>query len=408
MDIQKLDCLVVGQLRTSRTEALENYLRHKARSLCVIGFMSPFAAHNESRCTLYEKGETIREFALPCFSIKNVTWWKQPLMILSFSLYIVSFFYALLRLRRHFDIYVGIATFSSLLGLLAKKMGFSKKVNYYCLDFYTAPPKLCFNSFINAVYKRADILCVKYADRVWDISDRIQQARQHFWSIPTESYKTVIVPLGYSNDIHRDISLETRERWTLGFVGTLSENQGLQMVVRSMPKLKNKFPDIKIRVVGHGPYADEIKQMVKEQGVEDQFIFHGFVQDDEDVYNILAGCMAGLATWTGDETDNSKYADPGKPKLYALLGLPIIITSAPQISGLIGETGAGEVIDYDIEQFIAATTRVLTSLESLKTYQKGVERFKPYCRAEDIFNSAFSESTPTLENTVSDRQTAEV
>ena len=59
MDVGKLKILITGQLKTSRTEALEDYLRHKVDSLGVIGVMSPFASYNESRCTFYKKGVKI-------------------------------------------------------------------------------------------------------------------------------------------------------------------------------------------------------------------------------------------------------------------------------------------------------------------------------------------------------------
>lgn len=187
--------------------------------------------------------------------------------------------------------------------------------------------------------------------------------------------------------------MEYKERWTLGFVGTLSENQGLQLVIEAMPRLIERFPGIKVRIIGHGPYASQLKDMIRIYNVEDRFIFHGFVRDEEGVYDILSHCMTGLATWTGDETDNSLYADPGKPKLYALLGLPVIITSAPYISNIISSTKAGEVINYNINDFISAVEKIIGDEERFLSYINRIERFKPYCLAENIFDMAFLQTT---------------
>ena len=134
------------------------------------------------------------------------------------------------------------------------------------------------------------------------------------------------------------------------------------------------------------------KSKISEKNLNKHFIFYGFVPDDEKVYNILSHCLAGLATWTGDQGDNSLYADPGKPKLYALLGLPIIITSAPYVSRLIAETGAGERINYNLDDFIWAVKKIITTKEGFNQYRQGLERFRPYCLAEKNFNRAFSES----------------
>ena len=395
MDLGKPKVLIAGQLKTSRTETLEDYLRDRANSLGVIGFMSPFASYNESRCTLYEKGVKKREFNLPSYRVKRAEGLRQPLICLSFLVYIYSFFKSLRKLGQKFDVFIGIATFSTMLGLILKKLGKVDKVIYYCLDYYPPSKKLNFNRIINIIFRNIDKLVIKNADAVWHISPRIKWAREHYAGLAATSYSEVIVPLGYAKGISYDLPLEDRERWSLGFVGTLSENQGLQMVIEAMSELVKEFNQLKVHLVGHGPYADKLKDMVRERELDEHFVFHGFVRDDSQAYSILSRCIVGLATWTGDEDDNSLYADPGKPKLYALLGLPTIITSAPYVSELISETKAGEVIEYRISDFTSAVKKIIAKEEDFQNYRKGVEKFRPFCLAEDIFNQAFSE-TKTL------------
>ncbi|MFH1519345.1 MAG: glycosyltransferase [Candidatus Omnitrophota bacterium] len=392
MNLQKLKILIAGQLKTSRTETLEDYLRDRTNSLGVIGFMSPFASYDESRCTLYEKGIKKREFSLPSYRVKKASGLRQSFICFSFLVYIYSFFKSFRKLGQKFDVFIGIATFSTMLGLILKKLGKVDKVIYYCLDYYPPSKKLNFNRIINIIFRSIDKLVVRSVDAVWHISPRIKWAREHYTGLSANSYSEVIVPLGYTKGISYDLPLEDRERWSLGFVGTLSENQGLQMVIGAMPELIKEFPEVKVRIIGHGPYTDQLKGMAKGKGLGEHFIFHGFVRDDAQAYSILSRCMAGLATWTGDESDNSLYADPGKPKLYALLGLPTIITSAPYVSELISETGAGEVIDYCANDFISAVKKIIAKEEDFRNYQEGIEKFRPFCLAENIFNKAFSET----------------
>ena len=392
MDLKTLNGIVIGQLKTSRTETVEGYLQGRMNSLAVVGFMSPFASYNEARCTLYRNGHKAKEFGLPNYIIKHVTDSNRFLIAFSFISYMVALSWSIIRLRKRFDFYIGIATFSAMMGLILKKVGITKRLIYYCIDYYPSPPEIGFNRVMDLVIKVIDRMCIKQADMVWDISPRIKEARQEFNKIPVTSYISVVTPLGYMDQVHRTCPIENKERWTLGFVGTLSENQGLQLIVDSLPLLKKKFPEIKVRIIGHGPFGKTLKERIRERGLDDHFIFHGFIKDDNEVFDILSRCMIGLATWTGEETDNSLYADPGKPKLYALLGLPVIITSAPQVSELIKNTGAGVVIDYSVDEFVNAVDKIIGSPGNINYYLSGVDNFKPYCMADTIFDKSFIET----------------
>lgn len=389
MDIGNLKFLIIGQLKTSRTEALEDYLKERVNCLGVIGLMSPFASYNEARCSFYQSANKVEEFPLDSLILKNTSSWRRFLMFIPFFVCIFSVFKAVIKLNKRFDVFIGIATFSAMLGVVLKNMKIVDKVIYYCIDYYPPPKKFGIDSIANFIYKYIDAWLIKKADIIWEISPEIKSGRSRYSKISPDIYKTIIVPLGYSNNIDINLSFDKREANTLGFVGTLSENQGLQMVIKAMPTLINKFPDLKVKVVGSGPYAQELKDLAKTQGVSDHFIFYGFIRDDQQVYDILSHCMLGLATWTAFETDNSLYADPGKPKLYALLGLPIIITSAPYISKVIKQCQAGEVINYDTKEFIKAVEKIISSKDNFFYYQKGLSNFKPYCLAENIFNQAF-------------------
>lgn len=400
MDLTNLSFLIIGQAKTARTETLEDYLKKQAKFLAVISLSGPYAKTNESRCTLYHNGNKIKEFSLFSFRIKKINRWKYPLITVTFSLYIIAILYAVLRLGKRFDIAIMVATSSTLIGLiLLRPLGIVKRVVFYCIDYY--PPGVNylgdffgFQRLFYLLYKQVDLYSVKQADAVWEISPRIKEGRASYAGLVASSYDTIIAPLGFSEEFcskcqSNNKSIIERERWTLGFIGVLSPWQGLTLVIDAMPQLCKKFPDIKVRIIGDGPFSTDLKKLVKQKGLEQQFIFHGYIKNEEEVFDMLSRCVIGLATWTGDQTDYSRYADPGKPKLYTLLGLPVVITSVPYISKSIAETGAGEVVEYDIIQFLSAVEKIISSNENLQKYLAGVERFKPYCYSTNIFDRAF-------------------
>jgi len=386
-NFSNLKLLISGQLISSRTETLEEYFKNKVNTLAVIGITSPFALQNVSRCSLYNKGRLEKEFKLPSFQIHNMKWYKQPLLFISFSMYIVSIFYAMLRLRKKFDFFIGISCFSAFMGVLLKKIRWIRKLIYYSIDYYPKPLKFGFNSLVVWAFRIVDKFCVKNSDLVWHISPRIAEARYKYAKVPPNSYKHLVAPLTYSEKLLRFKPIEEIERYTIGFVGTLSENQGLQLLIKAMPEIIKEIPQIKVKIIGKGPYENELKKMIKESNLENYFIFYGFIKNDDDVLDILSRCTVGIAPWTCREDDNVLYADPGKPKLYAFCGLPIIITNGTLSAKEIDEKKAGISINYDKEELIKAILSILKDEKKLKEYKKNTYELAKCYTTEKIFSS---------------------
>ena len=366
MRLKNKSVVVVGQLKTSLTETLELYLKPRTKELGIIGIMSPFAPKNDSRCTLYLNGKEQQTWRLPAYTIKLVKWWNYPLQTVSYFIFIYNYFYSIRKLNRKFDLFIGVSTFSALYGYILKKLGIVNKVIYYCLDFYPDPKSYGFRGWVNFVFRKLEPFLVKHVDFVWDLSEKIKTAREDFLQVDPKSYHTTIVPVGYNESISRVVPLEKRNRWDIGFIGSISENQGLQLMVKTLPTLLKKFPHLKIHIIGHGTYAKEFKELVQKEKLNDYIIFHGFVSKEEDAYEIISHCVIGLAPYTGGRNDNAVFTEPGKPKLYMLLGVPIIITEQTRISVDIAKYGAGERIKYNEKDFLTAFEKMIADDTNLK------------------------------------------
>lgn len=397
MNLKNKDILIAGQLKTSLTENLEDFLISRVRTLGIIGIASPFATVKESRCTLYIDGNKVKEWLLPAFTIKKITLWNYPLITISYIVFVYSFIRAFFYLNRRFDIFIGISTFSAIFGILYKKVGRVKKMIYYCLDYYVTPKGFGFKKMLNLLFMILEPWALKNADFVWNLSSRIKDAHIKYFGLKPDKYLQTIVPVSYRKSFSHNLPFKKRERWTLGFVGSLSENQGLQLVVSAMPELIKIYPLIKVKVIGHGLYAEEIKAMIREKNLEDRFIFYGFISDEKEVNNILSQCMLGLAPYTGEFMDNSLFTEPGKPKLYLMLGLPVIVTDSISIADLIEINKAGEKIKYSEKELISSIKEIIEDEKIFEGYIRGVERIKPYCCSEDVYSEAFFQSSHFLE-----------
>lgn len=394
--LENLKIVLSGQLITSRTETLEEYLRERIDTLAVIGITSPFAPKNVSRCSLYKKGELIKEFKLPSFQIPNMRWYKQPLLSVSFLIYFISIFYSVIRLRKKFDFFIGISCLSAFAGTLLKRLNIVKSLIYYSIDYFLYPVKFSFTTLVIGASRIADKLCVKNADLTWHISPRIPEARYKFAKVPPDSYTHLVAPLTYASKFLRSKPVKDIERYTIGFVGTITENQGLQLLIEAMPKIIKVIPQVKVRIIGKGPYGDELKRMVKKSSLDNYFIFHGFIKDDEEVLDILSGCAIGVAIWSSREDDNIAYADPGKPKLYAFCGLPIIITNGTLVAKEIDDKKAGISINYTENELIEAMIKLLKEEDILKAYKNNASEFAKRYVTDKIFDSIFQKTVESF------------
>ncbi|MBU1998205.1 MAG: glycosyltransferase, partial [Candidatus Omnitrophica bacterium] len=257
--------------------------------------------------------------------------------------------------------------------------------------YYPLPVKFNFNYLMVKAFNIADKFCVHSADMTWHISPRIAEARQKFAKVNPQSYKYLTVPLTYAQNIQRFKPLEEVERYTIGFVGTLSENQGLQLLIKAMPEIIKKIPQVRVKIIGKGPYELTLKKMANDAGLNSYLNFVGFIREEEKVLNILANCAIGVAPWTCSPDDNILYADPGKPKLYAFCGIPTVITNGTPIAQELNSRRAGVSINYDRVELARAIIELLGDETKLKEYKKNSSELARDYTSEKIFDRVFQE-----------------
>ncbi len=64
-------------------------------------------------------------------------------------------------------------------------------------------------------------------------------------------------------------------------VGRIVKEKNLDILVKVVPLLRKTYPDITFLIVGEGPARQELEALVKKKGVENYFLFTGFISDEE-------------------------------------------------------------------------------------------------------------------------------
>jgi len=95
-----------------------------------------------------------------------------------------------------------------------------------------------------------------------------------------------IVPNGVDYNIIQNI-LSFKEELDVIFVGRLIKAKRLDILIRAIVFLKQKFPKIKIGIVGNGPERLYLNNLVENLDLEQNVLFFGFINDFNKVVSLM-------------------------------------------------------------------------------------------------------------------------
>jgi glycosyltransferase involved in cell wall biosynthesis len=77
------------------------------------------------------------------------------------------------------------------------------------------------------------------------------------------------------------------------YVGRFVEKKGVIYLLRAMPRVRRRFPDVGLVLVGYGPLEEELRREVDRLGIGDAVVFAGAQAHDE-VVRQLRGCRLAV------------------------------------------------------------------------------------------------------------------
>lgn len=77
------------------------------------------------------------------------------------------------------------------------------------------------------------------------------------------------------NELESAGEIEKLQGFNIGFVGAINKTKNLELLVDVTKKLKCKYGDVKLHIIGNGDYADTLKKYVKESEMAEDVIFYG-------------------------------------------------------------------------------------------------------------------------------------
>ena len=190
-------------------------------------------------------------------------------------------------------------------------------------------------------------------DKVITVSEGIR-TRIESKGVPKKN--TFVVPNSISTDVFDnfefDESIIDRLKGTFNiiYVGGFVSNRGLEHVVKAMPELRKKIPDIRLILVGDGDMMEYLQELTKELKLEGVVLFEGR-HTHEKIKSYLSASNIGLVPFKRTpQTDNSSS---NKVFQYMYYELPIVSTNCTSLQTLIDKEKCGLIYESEnIEQFV--------------------------------------------------------
>jgi len=153
--------------------------------------------------------------------------------------------------------------------------------------------------------------------------------------------KTKIIPMGiYIKNFQRNNNHHYVK--TLLFIGRLVEKKGVKYLLRSIPLVRNKIPDIKLTIVGDGPSREGLENLAKKSAITDYVDFVGFKTGQEKINYFASSSILvvpSIQTRRGDVEGLPVVIMEGMAA-----GKPIVASNVGGISEIVKENKNGFLV----------------------------------------------------------------
>ena len=150
------------------------------------------------------------------------------------------------------------------------------------------------------------------------------------------------------------------------YFGRIEHEKGIDILLKSFANALQKFPDLKLHLIGEGNYMDLSKKLCKELDVNNNVTFFGWKEKHE-IQKIMSNCDLCVLP--------SRIESFGLTIAEAMAaGIPVISTKAGAIPEIMkdGETGV-LVPSEDIEAFRKAIIYALENRDKMQNRAKAAQ-----------------------------------
>jgi glycosyltransferase involved in cell wall biosynthesis len=130
--------------------------------------------------------------------------------------------------------------------------------------------------------------------------------------------------------------------YKLLYVGFITVERGLDDIIRALRLLKPKIPAIRLYIAGTGNYESRLKQLARDEGVDDFVRFTGWVPFDQIQFYIAQSDLCLIPHTRSEFIDTTI---PNKIFQYMLMSKPLLVSDAKPLARIVRECSCGFVFE---------------------------------------------------------------
>ena len=222
----------------------------------------------------------------------------------------------------------------------------------------------------------------------------------------SESTKNELAELGQPEDkieilynaidqeLFNNIKVEKSAEPTITYIGRIKKYKNLEAIVDALPAVKDKFPEIKLRIGGSGDHLPKLKAYVKQKGLNNDVEFLGYLSEEDKAKEMgkawLFVTMALKEGW-------------GITVIEAnAMGTPVVGSDVPGLQDSIKDGITGKLVDLNNPQNLADTLLdILGNKDKLEQMSQNAKDWSSkftWDASADFFLEKVYEWYPSLRN----------
>jgi len=152
--------------------------------------------------------------------------------------------------------------------------------------------------------------------------------------------------------IDNDVIEKYKNRFVVSYIGSMGIHRGIDVMIKALPIIKKKLPEIFFLVVGpkDKKYVAKLKKLINSLSLSNHVKFKGYVHFGKVPSYIKASQIGIIPHKKGGLGDK---ALPNKLFQYMALGIPVITSNAAPLKRIINETKAGLIFETDNHKDLA-------------------------------------------------------